>query len=345
MSIFNNENKVEWFTRVFAPRFYDVYLLTGENFWFYEKNPKSGYGFTATPGGGWREAGVIAAGGAPDRRVNLPYGVHLLWMSRTEKKYYQAEIILPREKMLVEMAKKFDFEWSDKRKDSNFSTIDVALAPGGFVSLRLGGTRTLEVATVQAKSVEVNWDFFARSNHFNPDTYPEEEFNHDHYEKLPEYIQKQVKEKTFPLDRWKNYSDKKFPWSFASKIELEGCRLAHVNGDDCFFNKAALKEIAVNSLRPVPSNLVLYYRMNGKRWQANLRFTKQKRGGNELPEDDLEVFNTFIMFFSSKLLPTVFAIEYSEDRFKAFLINGLKKQEVKIYQSEIWNVDQKFDWY
>lgn len=105
MSIFDKEQKVKWFTRVFAPRYYDVYLLTGENFWFYEKNPKDGYGFTGTPGGGWRDAGIMASGGTPDNPVYLPYGVHLLWMSRTEKKYYQIEIILPREKILQEMEK------------------------------------------------------------------------------------------------------------------------------------------------------------------------------------------------------------------------------------------------
>ena len=345
MSIFSSEKKIKWFTRVYAPRFYDVYLLTGENFWFYEKNPKSGYGFTATPGGGWGETGVMAAGGAPDSPVHLPYGVHLLWMSRTEKKYYQAEIILPREKILSEMDKKFDFEWSDQRKDSYFSTFDIALAPGGFVSLRLGGTRTLEVTTVQAKEVEVDWEFFARTNHFNPDKYPEEEFHQDHFDQLPLNIQKQVKDQLIPLERWKKYSENKFPWHFASNIELEGCRIALINGDDRFFNKSELKEIQTNSLRAAPSNLVLYYKKDGQKWQVNLRLTKQKRGGSELPDDDLDVFNTFFKFYTTQVLPTAFAIEFIDGKFIAFLTNGSKKQIITIHQSEIWNVDTKFDWF
>ena len=120
--------------------------------------------------------------------------------------------------MLAEFAKNLEAEMYKKSKKVKYNTIDFALAPGGHISLRLGGSRVTEIAHFQAREIQMSWEFFARTNSFAPENYPEAEFMDDQYKKLPDAIKKMVAEETFLLTRWKNYSDK-FNWHLATQKE------------------------------------------------------------------------------------------------------------------------------
>lgn len=330
--MFDNEIPVQWYTTIYAPHHYDAYLISGECFWFYTEGARQGLGFWAEAGIGWRAAGVTSSGGSPDSTVKLPLGAQITWLSITEKKYYQATIMLPRERMLAEFAKRFDFEYHKTPNHFKFEKIHFALAPGGFINLRLGGTRTVEVANFQAEEIQVSWEFFARTHHFSPEAYPEAEFLHDYHKKLPPAIKTMVEENNLPLTRWRNYSDK-FAWYFAPTIELEGCRIGCVNGNNRFYNKQEIATKEVLNQEYAPAWIKLYYLQAGQRYRTNIRFTEQLLNKSEQPDDDLVVYNEFKDFFSSEQLPTALVLEQVDNGWLAYLTNGSKKQYITITQA------------
>lgn len=341
----DNEIPVQWFTTIYAPRHFTAYLISGECFWYYTEEAGQGLGFWADAGGGWRTTGAPTSGGSPDALVKLPLGVQLTWLSTTEKKYYQARITLPRERMLAEFAKSFEADVYKKSKKAKHTTIAFALAPGGYISLRLGGTRTVEIANFQAREIQMSWEFFARTHHFSPETYPEAEFMDDQYKKLPDAIKTMVKEDTFPLTRWKNYSDK-FNWHLTTQIEMEACKIWNVNGNSRFYTK---EEIQLNGGIPqeyAPAWLRLEYKKLGILYSLSIKFTKQKQGKAEQPDDDLVIYEEFKDFFSSNQLPTALVIEEEGNGILAYLTNGSKKQYLTITQVFTIETNAKiFQWF
>ena len=344
MSLFTSD-KVEWSTYVYAPRYYDAYLISGECFWYYREDQRDGLGFWANPGGGWRSTGVMSSGGSPSNPVKLPLGVQVTWLSHTEKKYYQARITLPREKILELFDEEYKTDFALKGNTSKLNTIAIALAPGGFFSIRLGGGRTIEVATGQAQPIDLTWRFFAATHHFNGDKLPEAEFMEDHYKKLPENIKKQVDENKFPFDRWKNYSLHRFPWYFATKMELAGIRIGCVNGESRFYDKKDLKNIE-KGIQAAPAWMMMFYKADNKRYIANVRFTKQRMGAGEKPDDDVSIFEDFQKFFTNNNSATALVVEKDINGFEAYLTNGSKKQTIHIFHQEVWEARQnQYTWY
>lgn len=331
--MFDNEIPVKWSTRIFAPRHFGVWLISGECFWYYTEEAGQGLGFSADTGGGWRSTGVLASGGSPPALVKLPLGVQLTWLSTTEKKYYQARITLPRDLMLAEFAKRFEVELYDRSKTAQYTTIDFALAPGGYISLRLGGISVTEIANFQAREIQMSWDFFALTHHFAPETYPEAEFMDDHYKKLPDNIKTMVKEDTFPLTRWKNYSDK-FNWYLTTQIEMEACKIWSINGNSQFYTKEEIQKNGGIPQEYVPAWLRLEYKKSGIFYSLTIKFTEQKQGKAEQPDDDLVIYQEFEDFFSSNQLSTAITlvIEDEANKIRAYLTDGYIKQYLTITQ-------------
>ncbi len=343
------EIPVQWFTKIYAPRHYGVYLISGECFWYYKEQAEQGLGFSTDAGGGWRSTGVMTSGGSPNTPVKLPLGVRVTWLSTTEKKYYQANIELPREIMLAEFGKKFDFEYSTDKSKRTFTDIQLALAPTGFISLRLGGTRTLEIATYQAKEIDISWDMFAMANHFKADSYPEDEFMQDQYNKLPAHIKTLVNKNNLPTHRWQDYSNT-FNWGLTTNLELAGCRICCVNGNSRFYNKADIEQMGMIQQTHAPAWIGLFYKQDGKRYKADIRFTEQRMGASEQPTDDVAIYQVFKQFFASCVTPcqatTTLAVELDNNEFIAYLTNGTKKQKLAINQIKITPLnDDDFWWF
>lgn len=342
----NNEIPVKWTTYIYAPRHFSVRLISGECFWYYTEEAGQGLGFSTRAGGGWRSTGVPTSGGSPPALVKLPLGVQLTWLSHTEQKYYQARITLPRERILAEFAKRFEADVYKKSKKVTYTTINFALAPGGYISLRLGGTNVTEIANFQAHEIQMSWEFFARTHNFAPETYPEAEFMNDQYEKLPDNIKAMVDENNFPLTRWKNYSTK-FDWYLKTHFEMEGCRIWSINGNMRFITK---KEIQANNgvvpQKYVPAWLRIDYKKSGTFYNLVIRFTKQKQGKAEQPDDDLKVYQEFKDFFSTNKSTAALVIEEEGSGFLAYLTNGSEKQPLTITQAFTQETDVKtFKWF
>ena len=107
-----------------------------------------------------------------------------------------------------------------------------------------------------------------------------------------------------------------------------------------------MKKIELNELRHVPVVLTLFYKENNKKYQVNIRLTQQKRGGKELPDDDVNIFLDFQKFFSTNPLPTALVVEREANGFEAYLTNGSKKQAIQIFHQEVWEIDNnQYPWF
>lgn len=334
--MFKKELKVAWRTQVFAPRHYPVELVSGESFYFYDENARSGFGFYANANGGWRTTGARASGGNTYmKKASIPLGANLVWLSFAERKYYHAKIIFPREKMLELFAQKLDYELEVERYKYKHGIIAFALAPGGGVSVRVGGYATKEVAQFQTQEVEVSWEFFARTNHFDPATLSEAKYIQGFLDELPPRVHQQIKENKFPVDRWKNYGAQKFPWYMATKMDVTGYRQVCVNADSFFITKPYFDQIDRTVLLAAPAWFRWYFREDGKRYDGIVQFSKNDTGTSEQPEDDVEIFEFFKKYFQNSKLPAALVIEKEGDQFVSYLTNGSKKVEVPVVRSQI----------
>ena len=77
---------IKWSTEIYAPFPYQIELVSGECFWFYDSKGLDGLGFYGHAGAGWKIGGVDV-GLSPHHSVEIPLGVNLTWLSHTERKY------------------------------------------------------------------------------------------------------------------------------------------------------------------------------------------------------------------------------------------------------------------
>lgn len=237
----------------------------------------------------------------------------------------------PQEKIQEAFANTYDFEWDKQRNHAKHSMIQFALAPNGFVALRVGGSKTIEVANYLAEQIDIPWEFFARSNQFSPELLPEQEFFDDHYHTLPPYVQKQVDDGDFPLTRWQEYSGTTFDWRLMADFEVFGCRIGCVNGDSEFFSLEALRAREGIAQRFVPAWLKIYHKENGRRLETFIRFTNQKQGIGEEPTDDVEVFQFFKKHVHPQRPSTLILTKQQSD-YQAILKDGANTIVLPIQQ-------------
>lgn len=321
---------IKWSTEIYAPFPYQIELVSGECFWFYDAKGQDGLGFYGHAGAGWKIGGVDV-GLSPSNNVEIPLGVNLTWLSHTERKYYHIKYHLPRQAIAEAFAEKFDFEMDQKRNTRFYKSMDFAFAPGGFVSLRVSGVKTKEIANFQAEEANISWEFFARTNNFNPEGLTEEKYNSGFINDMPEPYKQQALKGEFPKERWKNYSNNKYPWHIATKMDLYGYRQSCVNGDSFFITKNNFKDIDLKQLQAVPTWYKWFYKENGKRYFASISFSKNIAGRKEDPEGDLHIFETFQKYFSSHQQSTALVIDKIDGQFVAYLTNGTKKVELTLH--------------
>lgn len=301
MSIFDifSPERVQWTTRIFAPQHYPVRLVTGDNFWFYKGDRI--YGFTGEAYNGWRDHGNLIKGGIPDSKALLPHAVQLTWLAETERKFYQVQIPLPREKIL----ELFDtpipvLSWG-QRKVGNYKAIDFAFEPGGRVHLRVSGQQTITLDTFTATEIPVEWWYFARAESFDSRWITEEKYYALRDPELPEYIKERYKNGTIPKDRWLNYHRTKFPWKVAiTGIDLETYRVRLANGDYYWVDPSDMA-VERTKNKQLPTEFTFNYIENGKRYRHEFFLTDYDGGFShpEQPDEAEPLWQLFNDFFSN----------------------------------------------
>ena len=231
--------------------------------------------------GGWQYDGTIAGMGGNI----IPSYINLTYAAYAEKKFYHLEAELPRDKMLEAFRKGFLIEGDERDANgkyklvhSTYSTITVALAPGGMVVIFLGGSDRIEICRLQAKEtfVDVN-DFFQNADNENNQQFFESMFKIA----VPDSIQKQIQEEGIPFGLYDKYR-KKYQYRFVFKpydekdvIETEVDR--YYNGEITGF------------LQP-EENAKEEYKNHGIPYNVCFYFTKYN---TEIVFDDQEMLSVF----------------------------------------------------
>ncbi|QOW47032.1 MULTISPECIES: DUF2931 family protein [Acinetobacter] len=322
--------RIEWNTEIFAPRYYPIRLITGDCFWFYNRS-ESRIGFAGGASGGWRSTGVYIRGGMPDKKVTLPDAVQLTWLSETERKFYQVQIELPRKEILEQFKQEtITLEYGEKVKNVQ-DGINFAFEPGGMVFLRTSGAKIIELGRYQAQEIPMEWWYFAKAEGFDARWITQEQYFDMRFEKLPERIQQQYIDKKIPIGRWTEYSKNEYAWKILlSGLKLDAYFIQYVNAEQCLVDQSNLAE-EQGKLKHVPAVLTFYYDINNKRYKHHVYFTNGTWGKAEQPEDDLPIFNAFKNYFGDAKTSAILEFKLINGNFSAFLNNGQKREQLKIY--------------
>ena len=337
---FMKEPKVSWTTAIHAPRHYPIELVAGELFWMYDNGAR--IGFYAHAGGGWRTAGADAQGGS-----TIPDGVNLTWLSPLEGKYYHMRARIPKAEIQKQFKRSLSMDTMDKSDTERFEQIQLALAPGGFVSMRLGWAEVKEVAQFQAEEVDISWEYFAKANHFSPDRLSEEKYLAGFVNELPERIQEQKANNDIPIGRWKAFNTQKFPWYLATKLDTYGYTEFLINGEFSFIQKSEVDFSPTSTKKAVPAWYRLYFKHDGQRYKAIIRFSQSNPSAKEQPEGDVETFNIFEKFFAENKEPAALIINIVDGDLVAYLtVDGITKQDVPLHGSYHHKLkDNQYPWF
>lgn len=139
----------KWYVVATAPREYPMEVSRGT---FYCKGMNMGItipsGGTLTTGWGKSFSAYVGSDEVPP----LPDRVEVEFFSYVERQSYRAEFALPYDKILAI----FQQQLKDAPDKRNYSHFILGIAPGGAVSVWVGGPKVIEVYFGQAKKIEKN---------------------------------------------------------------------------------------------------------------------------------------------------------------------------------------------
>ncbi len=296
-NLIHKAEQLLWTTQLFAPRHYPIRLVTGDNFWFYKGDRI--VGFTGMADNGWRENGSYIKGGMPDKAVLLPDAVQLTWLAETERKFYQAQIPLPREQILKLFNKELTVFKFGEKQTGHYNRIDFAFEPNGCVHLRVSGLNTQTIATHQAKQIPMAWWYFARAERFDSSWMTQEQYFETRFLQLPADIQHRYKSQQIPQNRWLGYHTTTYPWKLLIKsVELEGYHIRLANADYYWVEPSTLAQEQERT-KQIPTELVINYIDNGIRYRHSLYLTDYDGGlqHNEHPDGVEPLAQLFAEFF------------------------------------------------
>ncbi len=138
----------KWYAVATAPKGYPMEVISGT---FYCKGMDMGIGIPSggTLTTGWGKSASAYVGS--DEIPPLPDRVEVKFYSYVEKQVYEAEFDLPYELILA----KFQQQLRDAPDKINYSHFILGIAPGGAMSVWLGGPSVIEVFFGQAKKIEM----------------------------------------------------------------------------------------------------------------------------------------------------------------------------------------------
>lgn len=139
----------KWYAVATAPREYPMEIISGT---FFCKGMETGIpipsGGTLTTGWGKSASAYVGSDEVPP----LPDRVQVTFFSYVEKQAYKAEFLLPYENILA----KFQQRLRDAPDKRNYSHFILGVAPGGAISVWLGGPDVIEVFFGQAEKIEID---------------------------------------------------------------------------------------------------------------------------------------------------------------------------------------------
>jgi len=178
------------------------------------KNMICGIPKTGTVQGGWQYDGTSAGMGSDIS----PSHIYLTYVAYAEKKFYELDADLPKEKILEAFRKGFLIQSTEKDANgkrklqlSTYDVLSVGLAPGGMVVIFLGGRNRIEICRLQAKETFIDKNEFRPNPHL--DETQQQFFDTKFRITVPDSIQTQIKEKGIPYGLWDKYR-KKYPYRF-----------------------------------------------------------------------------------------------------------------------------------
>lgn len=248
------DQKMKWYPDVSAPRYYDIDLVKGCNY-FTLSNGKIVAEFFGDGGAGWGAFRGVASNATGYE--SIPRKVNLCWFSLTENQFYKAEFNLPQDEIYQLLTKGFtSIDTNTIGKHNTYSTLAFGFAPGGGVVLWLTGAETKEVAYFKGKPTDIRWSDFLGLGANQELT--RERYLKMSFDELPAAVQKQVQTKQLPIGLWELYRTK-YPWS----ITLNGGTLQEywgvfVNGERSMTFANALNAVQAQN-KPVPNRLQLYF--------------------------------------------------------------------------------------
>ena len=256
-------------------------------------------------------------------------------MSRPlEGKYYHVRARLPKAEIERNFQRKLTMDFEDTPNTERFKQIQLALAPGGFVSVRLGWAEVEEMAQFQAEEVDIPWEYFAQANHFNPEGLSAEEYLSGFVEDQPEEIQAQAANGTFPIGRWKAFNTQKFPWYLSTPLDVYGYTEFLINGNTTFTPQSEVDLTTYVGEKAVPAWYRLYFKHEGKRYQAIIRFSQSSPSAKEMPDGDVETFEIFKTFFAENKEPAALMINIIDGELVADLtVDGITMQHLPLHGS------------
>lgn len=333
-------DRILWETQFFAPTYYPIELVSGECFWFFDKEQKQRIGFYAKAGNGWRSNPSDSIGGSPLQPTSIPRGVQLVWFSLRENKFYHTVFVFSKELLQTEFNKQLHTEFSGIK---SYQNIQFAISPGGFIAVRLGWAHTKEIRNKQAMVADIPWDFFAAANHFSPNSLTQDKYRHNRLKDIPAQY---ANIETLPTERWMNYSTQLFPWKIESNIQIYAYSEYLINGNHQFvvLNNHIVTE--KEQLKAVPVFYRIYFKEYEKLYCAYIQLSKNSPNKIEYPDGDVNIFEAFIQFFKSSNHSAILFIKKQGNKFIVSLRNDYLEKNIPIQEQYIEDVTQKdYSWF
>lgn len=227
--------------------------------------------------GGWQYDGTKAGQGGNE----IPTHLNVTYVSYVDKKFYQADVNLPKEKMLQLFRQGFEVE---KRKDggyyweySTYNVLNIGAAPGGVVVVWLSGNHhRTEIGRYQAKEVFVDVNDFYQ----NADKETNAQFFESLYKiMIPEETKVQIEKDGVPYGLWDKYREK-YKYRFVLQSYHEEDYIKQVfrinyNGESEYLK--AKEDVEKYKEDSVPYDVIFFF----TKYNVELKF------------DDTELLNAF----------------------------------------------------
>ncbi|MFK7032321.1 DUF2931 family protein [Flavobacterium oreochromis] len=215
-----NEKKFEWLPTESSPALYPMRIYKG--YLIFKDSTSIYIPCSSTSHTGWGNSGSMHVVGEDFKPV--PVKLEVTWASFLEKKFYTGSWDLPYDKML----KLFEEGYInyDIKKRETYNEIIVGLAPGGAVSVWIGGSKsTIEIAHFRAQPTTVSMKDMIPGN---PEITEEEFFNrfnpNDAYDKK---IIDNFNKNGIPFGIWSTAYREKYHWKIDIALENKASQLIY----------------------------------------------------------------------------------------------------------------------
>lgn len=268
--------------------------------------------------GGWQYDGTKAGQGGSE----IPTHLNVTYVSYVDKKFYQVDVDLPKEKMLQLFRQGFeikalkDAEGNRLWEPSTYDVLNIGAAPGGIIVVWLSGNHhRTEIGRYQAKEVFVDVNDF----YDNPHNRTQQGFFDELYKiMIPEETKAQITKDGVPFGLWDKYREK-YNYRFVLQSYDEEDYIKQVfrinyNGESEYLKTK--EDVSKYKEDSVPYDVVFFF----------------NKENVELMFNDLEVLNAFEIIrkeYPNEPIDFVIKPEFMYKGYKAFVKCKDKSIELK----------------